>query len=118
MEAWPAYAKIKFENFAENRDSGLMRTDMETGPAKQVRIKSLVMVTRPVKIRLESLVNYQAFVVWFSTNINEGADWFNWTDPVSGAVKIARFAEGGLKAQPLAGTLGYWEISQSLETWG
>ena len=118
MQTFPSYAEIKFDGFGENRESALLRTEMESGPPKQARIKARVMVVRPVKIRLVSLADYLAFVDWFSIDINEGADWFNWTDPVRGTVKAARLVGGGLPAKPTAGTLGYWEITHSLETWG
>ncbi len=118
METFPSYVKIRLEGFAEKRESALLRSETESGPPKQARIKSRVLVTRAVRLRLETKANYLAFVAWFSTNINEGADWFLWTDPVSGTVREARFSEGGLNAAPLAGTLGYWEISSTIETWG
>lgn len=118
MESFPAYAEIKFEGFSEKRESALLRSDMESGPPKQVRIKSRVLTDRPVKIRLSSLADYNAFVSWFSNAIHEGADWFSWTDPVSGTVKTARFSAGGFNAAPVAGTLGRWVVTTSIETWG
>lgn len=118
METFPAYARIRLEGFAENRESALLRSDMESGPPKQANIKSRVLVTRPVSLLFVTLADYQSFTAWYKTNINEGADWFTWTDPVSGTSKDARFAEGGLKASPVAGTLGYWLLHTSIETWG
>ena len=119
MATWPTYAKILVDGFAEQRESALMRTEMESGPPRQTKVKSRVMVTRPVNIYLETLADYASFKTWFGTTINEGADWFTWTDPIDGASKSARFAGGGLSAMPLPGlTTSRWRISASLETWG
>lgn len=117
MATFPAYAKILQTGFAEQRESALLRTEMEDGPPKQARIKSRVMVTRPVTIQLQTKTDYQNFIAWFSTTINEGADWFDWTDPVSNTVKSTRFVSGTLEATP-AGGLRVWNIQAQLETWG
>lgn len=118
METFPAYVEIRHEGFSENRESALLRSDVESGPAKQARIKTAVLVTRPCQLRFLTKTDYLAFVAWYKTSINEGADWFTWPDPVSGLSVTARFADGGFKATPLAGTLGYWVIPVNIETWG
>lgn len=119
MASLPSYVKIRLEGFAEQRESALLRTEMESGPPKQVKIKSRVMVTRPVVLEINTLANYNAFVVWFRDTIHEGADWFDWLDPVSNTTKQVRFSGGGLDAAPVSGTAGYWLIrGMKLEGWG
>lgn len=117
MATWPSYAAILVEGFAEQRESALLRTEMESGPPRQAKIKSRVMITRPVSIFLSSAADYASFKTWFGTTINEGADWFTWTDPVDGASKSARFAGGGLEAQPQGGSTNLWRVSAKIETW-
>ena len=117
MATFPAYAQLLATGFAEQRESALLRTEMESGPPKQAKIKSRVMVTRPVTILLSSKADYQSFVEWFSTAIDEGADWFDWRDPVSGAVKQARFVGGGIEATP-SGVFSAWTINTKIEAWG
>lgn len=117
MATFPSYAKILQSGFSEQRESALLRTEMEDGPPKQARIKSRVMITRPVTILLQSRADYLAFIAWFSETIHEGADWFDWTDPVSGTVKSARFVSDVLQATP-AGGLSVWSVTAKLETWG
>ena len=117
MPAWPAYAHLLLAGYGESRAPSLLRTEMEDGPPKQARIKSRVMVTRPVTILLQSRSDYLAFIAWFSETIHEGADWFDWTDPVSGTVKSARFVSDVLQATP-AGGLSVWSVTAKLETWG
>lgn len=117
MATFPTYAKILASGFAEQRESALLRTEMESGPPKQAKIKSRVMVTRPVSILLQSRADYLSFVDWFADDLNEGSDWFDFTDPVTHTVKQARFVGGGLEASPEAG-LTLWTINTKIETWG
>lgn len=117
MPTLPAYAKILLAGFAEQRESALLRTEMESGPPKQAKVKSRVMVTRPATISIETKADYLSFVDWFAHDINEGAAWFDWTDPVSGTTRQARFVGGGLDATPVAG-LRHWMIKTKIETWG
>ncbi|HNC51254.1 MAG TPA: hypothetical protein PLO14_03295 [Accumulibacter sp.] len=118
METFPSTALIRLRGFAEKRESALLRSDMESGPPKQAKIKTAVLVTRPVELLFRTKGDYLSFVSWYAVNINEGADWFQWTDPVSGTVKTARFAQGGFDAAPVSSTSGDWKISTSIETWG
>lgn len=117
MSSFPSYAKIALAGFAEQRESALMRTQMESGPPKQAKVRSRVMINRPVSILLSSLADYQAFVLWFSQTIHEGADWFDFTDPVDGTTKSARFVGGGLDAVP-SDSKNAWSIKTNIETWG
>ena len=117
MATFPTYAKILASGFAEQRESALLRTEMESGPPKQAKIKSRVMVTRPVSILLQSRADYLSFVDWFRTTLNEGADWFDFTDPVTQTVKSARFVGVGLEASPQSGLM-LWTINTKIETWG
>ena len=117
MATFPAYAKILASGFAEQRESALLRTEMESGPPKQAKIKSRVMVTRPVNVLIKSRSDYLSFVTWFSKTINEGSAWFDFTDPVTNTIKQARFVGGGLDATPQAG-LTLWAIPLKIETWG
>lgn len=118
METFPSYVTIKRDGFSENRESALLRSEVESGPPKQVRIKTAVLVTRPCRLQFTSKTDYQSFVEWYKTNLNEGADWFTWVDPVSGSSLTARFAEGGFTAMPLAALPGYWTLDVRIETWG
>ena len=46
MATWPTYAWLKFRPFAEQRESGVMSTEIESGPPKVVVVRSRVMVRR------------------------------------------------------------------------
>lgn len=114
---FPASAKLRVAGFAQRRQAGLQRSPMEAGPAKQSRYLSRVSVQRPVALLFDTRADYQAFIVWFNTEINRGADWFNWTDPVDGIVKLARIVGGELTDEAPAGSLNAWIVQCTLETW-
>lgn len=118
MPTFPSYAKILIAGYGEQRESALLRTDMESGPPKQAKVKSRVMVTRPATILLKSRADYLAFVAWFANDLDEGVAWFDFFDQVSKTTKSGRFSGGGLEASPAGSTLDAWKITTKLETWG
>lgn len=118
MATFPSNAKLLFEGFTERPASAVLRTEMESGPPKQAKLVSRVMVPRPVRYLFASKADYQAFVTWFRTQISYGADWFDWTDPVDGTVKSARIVNGTYEPTPLRKNLERWVVAMDLETWG
>ena len=118
MPAWPAYAHLLLEGYSESRAPSLLRTEMEDGPPKQARIRSRALVTRKATVQLRSRADYQAFIVWFADELDEGALWFDFLDPVSKAVKQGRIVGGGALDAAAKSSLNLWEIPVQIETWG
>lgn len=117
MPTFPAYGKLAFENFQRDRESALQRTQMESGPPKQLKKLSRVMIDIPVIYHLDSAADYSSFITWFQNTINYGADWFDWTDPVDNVVKPARIKNGKLAETPRRKVLDRWKIGFTLEIW-
>lgn len=117
MEAWPEYAKILRDSFEPDPESALTRTPTESGPPKQTRIKSRVMVSIPVRVRLQTKTDYLAFLAWHRTNLRHGADWFSWTHPVTGLAIQARIVNGKIGPARPVGGLERWELPMTLEYW-
>lgn len=115
---FPIYATILYSGFSIKRETAIIRSDMESGPPKQAKVRSKPMVTRTVKIYLPTLANFQSFETWYSSDISEGALWFNFTDPVYGTSTLGRFVNGGYTATPMVGGVAAWEVSAKIETWG
>jgi hypothetical protein len=114
----PTYVKIRADGFMQQRQSAVLRSEMDSGPPKQSKIYSRVLVTRPVRFLIESAANYAAFITWFNSDLNRGAEWFDWTDPVTDTVRLARIVGGQLNEErPLTPAMTHWEISCTLETW-
>jgi hypothetical protein len=117
MPAFPAYLKLMREGFGKEPESIVNRTPMDDGMVKQAKAKARALVGRPVKYAADTKADYQNWETFFNTTVNAGADWFDWTDPLDGAVKLARIVQGRYQAVPLKGALTKWVISMRIETW-
>lgn len=113
----PTYVNLLYQDYSFSRDSALIRTEMESGPPKQARIKNKTMNTHNVKLHFDSKGDFTLFQTWFSTTLKEGSEWFNMTDPISGSSIVARFNGGGYTAKPMSAKMDNWEISAKIETW-
>lgn len=116
--AFPSYANIQLAGYSQQRESALMRTEMDSGPPRQTKVRSKVMLTRNVKIYLSTLADFKAFETWYANECNLGSSWFNFIDPVSTLTISARFVGGGYSASPIAGGLSAWIVDAKIESWG
>lgn len=120
MPTWPSTAHIQLDGYAEQRETALQSSEMESGPPKVVRIKSRVMVRRPVAVLFKSRADYLSFVEWFKTDIAHGALWFDWLDPLTGSTRQARIKGGELGDASLLGSAALdrgVRLTLTLETW-
>lgn len=117
MATLPSYVKVLFDGYSQTRESGLLRTEMESGPPRQARFKTRVMITRPVKLFIEGKSNFTAFETWFMNDLAGGSLFFNMADPVSGATIQARFVGGTYSAKPMTAAMQLWELSCNIENW-
>lgn len=115
MAAFPDYAIILLAGFKEDPDYGVLRTDMDGGIAKQRPRWTTPIVKRDVTIHVESITLKNAFDSWFRDDIFGGAGWFDWTDPLDGALKQARFV-GGAISWTSPGKI--WRATAQMETVG
>lgn len=117
MATFPAYAQILYKDYAQKKESALLRTEMDSGPPKQARVKSKVMLVRNVKIHLQSKSDFANFETWYDDDLDQGSAWFDFIDPVSGSTISARFRDGGYTAQPMSAAMEKWEITAQIESW-
>lgn len=118
MAILPSYVRILFDGYQQNRESALLRTEMESGPPRQARVKSLVMTTRTAKLYLSTRADYLSFLTWYRDDIAEGALFFTMTDPVTATNIQARFVDGGFDSKPMSAKMDCWEIDVRIESWG
>lgn len=117
MATFPTYAQILYNGYSQKKESALLRTEMDSGPPKQAKVKSKVMVVRSVKIYLSTKTDFQSFETWYDTTLDQGSAWFDFVDPVSGSTIQARFRDGGYTAQPMIADMSKWEVSAQIESW-
>lgn len=117
MATLPSYVKILFDGYAQRRESGILRTEMESGPPRQARFKTRVMITRSAKLYISSKADFQSFETWFMNDLAGGSLFFDMADPVSGATIAARFVGGTYTANPMSAAMQLWEVSCQIENW-
>lgn len=105
--SWPANIPSAFENAGYSYDpqSGVIRVDMETGPAKQRRRFTAVVKNHKGNILL-TLAQFQTWESWFENTIAFGTLPFTMPHPLTGAEITARIVPGEspYKFTPEAGT--------------
>lgn len=113
------YGKLLLRDYGERPESAILRTDMESGPAKQAKVRSKVLVSRSVNIDYSN-TEYGQFKTWFNGTLGYGANWFYWTDPRDGGSKLARIVRGEYEAKAYVKSMGdelRWQVSLTLESW-
>lgn len=118
METLPSYVKVLYEGYTETKESGILRTEFESGPPRQARFKSRTMKTRQVRLFIDSNANFQDFEEFFATDLQQGALFFNMTDPLKGTTVEARFVGGVYTARPLTSSMNKWEVNCQIESIG
>lgn len=115
MAAFPSYAKILLAGFKEEPDYGVLRTDMDGGIAKQRPRWTTKIVTRDVTIHVETVARKNDFDLWMDLDLNRGAGWFDWVDPLDQVLKQARIVSGKISWSSPGKV---WRATARLETVG
>jgi hypothetical protein len=118
MASLPIYVRFLHDGYAEEKESGILRTEFESGPPRQTRFKTRVLKTRSVKLYLDSKQHFLDFETWFSTDLQGGALFFTMTDPITSSNIEARFVGGIYNARPMTAKLDCWEVDCKIESWG
>jgi len=116
MATFPSYAVIVQGGYSESPDYGVIRSEMDGGLAKQRPRWSKAIVTRDVTIEVVTKANKGLFDAWAKTDLNGGAGWFTWTDPLDDIAKQTRIVGGKYKwGEPLG---PIWRAQCQIETIG
>jgi hypothetical protein len=116
MEAWPSYAQFIRNGYTESSDYGVIRTDMDSGVAKQRARYSRSIKSRDCTILIRTKADLELFKGWVGDNLHGGVDWFDMKDPVTGKVIRSRIKEGKIDYTPV----GYqiWNAQLTIESLG
>lgn len=116
MATFPTYGTLLARGYKEQRQPGMLRSEMEGGVPKQRPRQSQWLVQRPVTYRFTA-AEYETFITWVRDTINLGADWFTWTDPRTSTSKTARIVSGDISdAAPVNAVAAKWDVRFILET--
>lgn len=94
MPAWPASLpqEVLRDGYSEQRQSGVVRTSMDTGPDFVRRRTTATVRSVSAQIVLTG-AEVETLRTFFETTLLMGSDAFDWTDPIGGAAVSMRFRE-------------------------
>lgn len=115
-ETFPTYGTLLDFDEKPGRKP-VLRTEMERGPAKQLNLSSSTYYDHAVTY-VYTLAEYGTWKTWFSSNVNNGTDWFNWTHPFSGASVEGRIKEGSFSANLYSKSGTHVAVKMTIETLG
>ena len=114
VAAWPTGIPDTFESsgFAYDSDSGVIRSDMDSGPAKVRRrftstpknMKGTIIMTR---------AQFQLWEIWFEDVIYHGSLSFTMTDPVNTGTMTVRLVTGS-SSKPYSWTANGLDVSLTI----
>lgn len=118
MAAFPSYGELLLGGFNEIPEISVIRTDMDSGPAKQAVVRSSALVKRNVTYRFTS-AEFITWKAWRKTTLSMGALWFDWVNPLGGDTVQGRIENGTYSAVPFdsGDDALKWDVSFVLETY-
>lgn len=114
MPTWPASLPQHplIQRYEESPDSAVLRTEMDTGPAK-TRLRSTATTTNLPNIQYPLTdAQKQAFEAWFRDDIARGALPFDWPRPRGGTVSVLLVGKQPYTLQTLGSR---WLLTINLE---
>lgn len=113
MATFPA-GKILKNGFKRQRTVNVIRSDMESGPAKQALKTSQQYIMFPVEYWFTD-AEYQAFDIWVADTILS-VGTFDWIEPLNNTTVTARIVSGDISdAQPYNPQMSHWIVKFMLE---
>lgn len=93
MATWPtSLPQSVFMDFVATRQSGMIRTSMDDGPAKQRKRFSAVSKMFKCNMILNG-TQYSTFESFFESDLDFGATSFTWINPITDASATLRFTD-------------------------
>lgn len=97
-ELYPSTLQENFNKGTFNRVPGknIQYSEMEIGPLKKRRRSTLRRDKISGSILLRDLTEYNTFITWFTTTLQDGLKEFYFNDPVTQDQMVVTFSDGGL----------------------
>lgn len=123
MATFPSWIQIGWRDMTLTPGNVVQTSELERGRPRSRRIASDARDTLELTLYFNTVEQQTAFESWFDHEINSGTDWFDFTDPRTGAVHQAHFAQGEIGALKFeSSTLAHATRTVKLEfmrsTWG
>ena len=114
MAAFPVDSELLKSGFKYQRQTNVVRSDMESGPAKQSLRASKDYVRFPVEYFFKK-TEFIAFKAWVKDTIGVVGE-FDWTEPLSNDIMVVKIVNGDISdATPVTTNLSHWIVKFTLE---
>lgn len=114
MPTWPvSLPEVRPGGYQETPQNQVLRSEMETGPAKTRRRFTAGTRTIPVQYQLTD-AELAVFEAFFDDEIAAGALSFSWPHPRTGQTVTAKILPPGYQIDPVGGGL-WWLLSLTIE---
>ena len=97
-ESYPGTLQDNFNRGSFNRNPGknLVVSEMEVGPIKKRRRSTLRRDSISGSILLKDNTEYNTFMDWFTSTLQDGLKSFYFDDPATGSQLTVTFKQGGM----------------------
>lgn len=114
--AFPSIGILTTSGFTEMPDPNIVRSQMETGFAKQAKRSSVNLIRRNVNYVFTE-AEYATFKTFFFDTSANGTLFFDWDDPVTGTTIEVRVVEGNYSMTPLTRKFNYYNVQMTFESY-
>lgn len=114
--AFPNIGILTTNGFSETSDPNIIRTQTESGFAKQAKRSAVSLVRRTVNYVFTE-AEYATFKTFFYDTSANGTLFFDWDDPVTGTTIEVRVTEGNYQMTPLTSRFNHYSVQMTLESY-
>lgn len=112
---WVNVGQLMTSSFSESPAPNVFRSEFESNDIKQTRRSSTRRVSREITYFFTA-AEYATFKTWFQATAEDGALYFDFTDPVDNVLKDFRIINGVYTATPVTIDLTHYYVSMQMET--
>lgn len=113
--SWWGVGQLMTTSFQESPAPNVFRSEFENNDIKQTRRSLTRRVTREITYFFTA-AEYATFKTWFQTTAEDGALYFDFTDPVDNVTKDFRIMNGTYTATPVTVDLTHYYVAMQMET--
>lgn len=117
IPVFPDFLIPLLDGFSETVEPVILRSEFESGPARQRSFQCGQMVRRSITYTVCGCENMDLFRDWFIMDLRNGSSWFKWQETCSGEFIRARCVDGTYTAAPTNSNFDSWDIGLNIEYW-
>ena len=114
--AFPNIGILTTSGFSESNEANIVRTQMESGYAKQAQRSTINLIRRTVNYVFTE-TEYATFKTFFFDTSKSGTIFFDWDDPVTATTLEVRVPDGTFQMTPLTSRFNHYAVQMTFESY-